>query len=341
MSKKYFMFVDERGFISKDINNNFSMIGVVFSYDYFIESKDKKGEIKTKLNRYREDVFGDSNFSIPLDSIMLKENFYKNVDEIQRKECINNLLSLIKNLKFTIILSSIKQDITKVKDPYHIVAKNLLKNFYSFIVKNNGDNGGIIMEAGKDNNSYITQQNFFDIYNNRRENLNGLEDIQGKINTFIVSEKNNSTYGTGIEIANILNSILFRVSSGLREIDSELISYYEYGSDDRIFNIIREKIYKDKPMYLTNKILQRISYNGMKIFEKELKTLKEQLKLKDLRINEKEKEINKLSNEIQLLNQQLEEALLSRKNDNTIFQVLSDIDIKMKGLENSIRFAKS
>jgi hypothetical protein len=244
-------------------------------------------------------------------------------------------------LKFTIILSSIKQDAIKVKDPYFIVAKNLLKNFYSFIVKNNGDNGGIVMEAGKDSNSYITQQKFFDIYNNRRENLNELNDIQGKINTFIVSEKKGSNYGSGMEITNILNSILFRVSSGLREIDDKLISHDEYGNDEKIFNIVRQKIYKDKPMYLTNKILQRISYNSMKVFERELKTLKEQLKLKDLRINEKEKEISKLSTDIQLLNQQLEEALLSRKNDNTIFQILSDIDIKMKGLEKSIRVVKS
>lgn len=341
MGKKYLMFVDERGFVSTDINNNFSMVGVVFSYDYFIESKDKQCEIITKLNLYRDEVFGNSNFNIPLDSIMLKENVYKNISEIQRKEFINNLPALMKNLKFTIIVSSIKQDINKVKDPYYIVAKNLIKNFYSFVVQNNGDNGGVVMETGKDHNSYITQQNFFDIYNDRSTNLSRLEDIQVKINTFIVSEKNNSTYGAGIEIANILNSILFRVSNGLREIDSKLISYNEYGKNNKIFNAIRHKIYKDKPMDLTNKILQRISYNGMKVFDKELKILKEQLRLKDKRINEKEKEISKLTNEIQLLNKQLESALLSRKNDNTLFQILSDIDIKMKGLEKSIRVVKS
>ena len=70
--------------------------------------------------------------------------------------------------------------------------------------------------------------------------------IHDKLNAFIVCEKNNSTYGLGIEIMNLLNSILFRVSDGLREIDSKLIPYAEYGRDDKIFNEIMYKIYKYK-----------------------------------------------------------------------------------------------
>lgn len=341
MGKKYFMFVDERGHLSTDINSNFSMTGVVFSYDYFMESKEKGSGMKSELNQYKEEVFGNSDFNISLDDIMLKESIYKNIDENQRKLFINNLPSLMKNLKFTIISSSIKQDLNKVKDPYHLVAKNLLKNFYSLIVEKNGECGGIIMEARKGDNSYLIQQYFFDIYNDRNRNLGRLENIQDKLNTFIVCEKNNSTYGLGIEIMNLLNSIFFRVSDGLREIDSKLISYAEYGREDKIFNEVMYKIYKYKSIGLISKLSQKILYNSMERFDKELTTLREQLKLRDIRITEKEKEINELTSEIYLLNKQIEEALLSRKNDNIIFQILSDIDIKMKGLDKSARVAKS
>lgn len=341
MGKKYFMFVDERGHLSTDVNSNFSMTGVVFSYDYFMESKGKESEMKLELNEFKKKVFGNSEFNIYLDDIMLKESIYKNIDENQKKLFINNLPFLIKNLKFTIISSAIKQDLNKVKDPYYLAAKNLLKNFYSLIVEKNGECGGIIMEAKKGDNSYMIQQYFFDIYNDRNRNLGSLENIHDKLNAFIVCEKNNSTYGLGIEIMNLLNSILFRVSDGLREIDSKLIPYAEYGRDDKIFNEIMYKIYKYKSIGLISKLSQKILYNSMERFDKELTRLREQLNIRDVRISEKDREINELTSEIHLLNKQLEEALLSRKNDNIIFQILSDIDIKMKGLDKSTRVAKS
>jgi len=52
-------------------------------------------------------------------------------------------------------------------------------------------------------------------------------------------------------------------------------------------------------------------------------------------------EINELSDSIKFLNQQLEEALLSRKNDGIIFQILSDIDFKMKTIEKKSLVAKN
>jgi len=334
MSKKYIMFVDERGFLSKDINKKFSMIGTIFEYDNCIE-------LKTKLNQYKKEVFNNNCDNAFLDDIILKETVLNNIDAKKRKDFINELPLLFKSLKFTIISSEIKQDINYVKDSYYIANKNLLKSFYSFIIKKNGECGGIIMEARNDKASYIMQQSFFDVYNERSRILSRLEDIQDKINTFIVSEKDNETYGLGIEVSNILNNILFRVSNGLREIDSKLMSYVEYGDTDKIFNAIKHKMYKDRSIEITNKQLQKISYNSMKIFSKESKMLKEQLKFKDMKINEKQREINELANEIQLLNQQLEEALLSRKSDNMTFKILSDIDFKMKGIEKKARVAEN
>jgi hypothetical protein len=178
-------------------------------------------------------------------------------------------------------------------------------------VKQNGESGGIIIETRVGNSCCRIQQNFFDIYNDREMSLCALENIQDKINTFIVCERNNKTYGSGIEVLNVINNILFRVSNGLRDVDKNIISYTEYGTKTRYNNI------------------------------NEVRRLKEQLVIKDTRVNEKEKEINELTDEIKLLNKQLEDALLSRKSDSIIFQILSDIDFKMKGIEKKAMVVKN
>lgn len=340
MGKRYIMIIDERGFLSTETNDNFSMIGVIFEYDYCIELKNKECELRRILQGYKKEILNNNNINIHLDDIILNENIYENIDKIQRTKFINELPQLFKSLKFTIISSSNKQDINKGNDSYYIVTKKLLKKFYSYIVKKNGESGGIILEAKRGNANNTIQQNFFDIYNDGNMNLNTSDHIKDKINTFVVCEKNNKTYGAGIEVLNVLNNIFFRVSNGLREVDRKLISYIEYGNKDKIFDVINHKIYKDTQIDISKKQLQGVNYNSVEIFSRELKNLKEQLQYKELRINEKEKEINELTDAIKFLNQQLEEALLSRKNDGIIFQILSDIDFKMKGIEKKAMAAK-
>lgn len=340
MGKKYIMFVDERGFLSTDIINNFSLIGVIFEYDYCIDLKSKQCELKTKLNQYKREIFNKDSLTVFLDDMIFKEKLLKEIDETKRKEFINKLPLLFKNLKFTIICSEIKQDTNNVKGSYSIVSKNLLKSFYSFIIKKNGECGGIIMEARDCKDSYIIQQSFFNIYNERSRSLSMLEDIQDKINTFIVSEKDNKTYGLGIEVSNILNNILFRISNSLRKDDSKLMPYIKYDDTDKVFNIIKHKIYKDTPIQISNRHLQKKFYSSIEILNKELNTLKEQLEFKDKKIDEKEKEISELANDIKLLNKQLKEILLSRESDGVIFQMLSHIDLKMKRIEKKSIVAK-
>lgn len=339
MGKRYMMFVDERGFFSTDTNDSLSMIGVIFEYDYCIELKNKECELRRRLNEYKDGIIGNRN-NIPLDDIMLREKVYKNIDKTQRMKFINELPQLFKSLKFTIISSTVRQG-NNINDSYAIVTKKLLKKFYSFIMKKKGELGGIIIEARAENSSYMMQQKFFDIYNERNMSLSTLENIQDKINTFIICEKNNKDYGLGIEVLNVLNNIFFRVSNGLREIDRKLISYAEYGDGDKIFDVINHKIYKDTQLDIPSKQLQGVHYNDIEIFSQELKTLKEELKSKNTRINQKENEINELTDAIQLLNKQLEEALLSRKSDSIIFQILSDIDFKMKRIEKKDMVAKN
>jgi len=340
MGKRYIMVVDERGFLCTETNDKILMIGVVFEYDYCIELKNKECELRKILQGYKKEILNGDNIDIYLDDIMLKENVYKNIDKSQRTNLINELPQLFKSLRFTIISSSNKQDIDEVNDSYSIVTKKLLKKFYSYILKKNGESGGIIIEARGGNANYKIRQNFFDIYNEGNMCLSTSNDIKDKINTFVVCEKNNKTYGAGIEVLNVLTNIFFRVSNGLREVDRKLISNIEYGNKDKIFDVVNHKIYKDTQIYIPKKELQGVRYNNIAIFSNELKSLREQLQSKELRIKEKEMEINELSDSIKFLNQQLEEALLSRKNDGIIFQILSDIDFKMKGVENKAMAAK-
>lgn len=335
MGKRYVMFVDERGFLSTGTNDNLSMVGVVFEYDYCIESKNRQCELRKKLNEFKNELFDSS--SIPLDDIILQENVYKNIDKIQRTQFVNELPQLFKGLKFTVISSSIKNE---NNDSYSKLVNTILKKYHSLIMRKNAECGGVILEARKGEASHEIQQNFFDIYNERIESLCTLENNQDKINTFIVCEKTNTTYGLGIQVLNVLNNVLYRVSNGLRDVDRKLISYIDYGNKNKIFDVVNHKIYKDTQIDVSSKQLQGAAYSNIELFSKELKTLKDEIKFRDKRIDEKEKEINDLTEAIQLLNKQLEEALLSRKSDSIIFQILSDIDFKMKGLEKKSMAAK-
>lgn len=338
MGKRYVMFVDERGFLSTGANDNLSMVGVVFEYDYCIESKNRQCELRKKLNGFKKELFDNS--CIPLDDIMFQENVYKNIDKILRTQFVNGLPTLFKDLKFTVISSTIKKENNETNDSYSKLVNVILKKYHSLIIKKSAECGGIILEARKGEANNKIQQSFFDIFNERIKSLCTLENIQDKINTFIVCEKTNTTYGFGIQVLNVLNNVLYRVSNGLRDVDRKLISYIDYGNKNKIFDVVNHKIYKDNQIDVSIKQLQGAAYSNIELFSKELKALKDEIKFRDNRISEKEKEINDLTEAIQLLNKQLEEALLSRKSDSIIFQILSDIDFKMKGLEKKSMAAK-
>lgn len=313
MGKKYVMFVDERGIRSLDKSGNFSMVGLIFEYNYCIDLKNSECELKRKLNEYKKESFMESDSNIPIDSIILEDKVYRNVDKARMNEFVSKLPTLISKLRFKIISSSMKQNLSETEDSYSIVTKRLLKKFYSFITKNDGESGGIVIEAKVGNRNCSIMQNFFDIYNNRNINLSTQDNVQNKINTFIVSDKNNKIYGSGIEILNIITNVFFRVLNGNREINEELISYIEYGNRDKIFSELKHKVYNDLEIGISRTQLQAISHNYIEGFNKELKLLKEQLKLKDNRIKEKEKEISELTSEIKLLSKQLERVLVNRK----------------------------
>jgi hypothetical protein len=335
MEKKYVMFVDERGFLT-DKDENFTMIGVVFEGDYCSDSKYYECELKMKLDEYKKKIFSECSI-VPLDDIILKENVYTSIDKYQRNKFINELPSLFKSLKFSIISSTVKKD---TKDSYSTAAKKLLKEFYTYIIKKNGKSGGIILEAKAGDTSYMTQQSFFDIYNERDVNLNILGNIPGKINTFIVCEKNGMTFGTGIEILNILNNIFLKVLNGHKEFDSRLISYIEYGNKNKMFDVIKRKIYRDIGIGIGQDELMREVYNINGVNE-ELNDLREQLINKDIIIDKKEKEIEKLTNRIEFLKEQLEKVIFNNGRETVMSKILSEINVKIQGLDKITTAAKN
>ncbi|EKQ53291.1 MULTISPECIES: hypothetical protein [unclassified Clostridium] len=341
MKKRYVMFVDERGFLNSYDNGNNTLIGIIFEYDYCIDSKSENCVLRTKLSEYKEKIFSHSSFHVPFDDILLDEKVYKSINMVEIKKFIDGLPSLINSLKFTIIASTIKQDTTKSNDSYSIAAKKLLKKFYSFIISNNGEAGGIILEARNNRDSYVMQQNFFNIYNERNVNLSILGDIKEKINTFMVCEKKSKTYGSCIELSNIINDIIYRVSSSCNDVERKYICRMEYDNVNKLLDCIKQKTYRDTELGITSDQLQTIYYNNIETINKELTILREQLMLKDSRINEKEKEINNLNNEIQMLNQQLEEVLVHGKDKNILSRIFSDIDVSIKGVSKIVTAAKN
>lgn len=334
MEKKYLMFVDERGFLT-DKDENLTMIGVVFEGDYCSNSKYYECELKMKLDEYKKKIFGDN--SIHLDDIFFKENVYVNLDKYQRNKLINELPSLFKSLNFSIIFSTVKKD---MKDSYSIAAKKLLQEFYTYIMKKNGQSGGMVLEYKADNTSCSIQQSFFDIYDERSVNLNILGDISEKINTFIVCEKNNILFEAGIEMLNILKNILFRVLNGQEEFDLRLIECTKYGCENKMYDLIKSKVYRYEEVRIGQDRLMREAYNINRLNE-ELNDLKAQLINKNIIIDKKEEELEKLTDEVQFLKEQLEIFVFSNERETMMSKILSEIDVKIQGLDKITSAAKN
>ncbi|WP_459480823.1 hypothetical protein [Clostridium saccharoperbutylacetonicum] len=334
MGKKYIMFVNENGFLT-DKDENFTMVGVVFECDYCGDSKYYECELKMKLDEYKNKVFSGGT-NVFLDDMILKEEVYRGINKRERTKFASELASLFKDFKFSIVTSTVKRDMS---DSYSRAAKKLLKEFYTYVMKKNGQSGGIILEAKDDKSG--NQQAFFDIYNDRNENLNILGDVSEKISSFMICDKSNNMFGTGIELLNVLNNILFRVSNGFKEFDSKLISYVEYGNRNKVFDIIKRKIYKDVEIRIGEELSSEKLVNSTTLFNQELKELKDELVFKNIIINKQEEKIEQLTAKVNLLNEQLEAVLFNKESENMMSKILSEINVKIQGFDKMTKVAKN
>eukprot|EP00831_Metopus_contortus_P069539 TRINITY_DN6259_c0_g1_i1.p2 TRINITY_DN6259_c0_g1~~TRINITY_DN6259_c0_g1_i1.p2 ORF type:complete len:168 (-),score=43.97 TRINITY_DN6259_c0_g1_i1:144-647(-) len=127
----------------------------------------------------------DQSINVKLCSIVSKENV-----------CCSDFTHLLRDLKFFVVSTSIKQDKDKSKNLYEVAVNNLIKKFYSFLKTNQEKCGGIIVESKQDK----MPQKFFDIYIDRGLKFYMYKDITKKINKFMIYETCNEKYLSLIHI---------------------------------------------------------------------------------------------------------------------------------------------
>lgn len=319
MIKNYVMFVDERGFLKEGRINNFSMMGIVFEYNYCSDLGKDDCELTEKLNYYKKQILNSNDLDKSLLEV-IQESFYLNNFRIKGKDLAKGLPIFFNGLKFNIILNNVKQYST-TEDYYCIAANNLLKNFELFLQEKRAKTGLIVVEDRNNDKDSINKQKFFNIYNNRDLALNLLE--ESKINGFWVSDKEDKIFKSGLEITNILNDILLK---GYNYFNS---NYKVYGLKDKFINCVQNKIYTYNHKKLLNNELIDDDIIVRKMDSKQIKLLNEKLNLKELKIIEQEKEIDKLKRELKRLYVQLDRVKPNiRKDKNILFKVSPEIILR-------------
>ena len=241
------------------------------------------------------------------------------------------LPKFLKNLKFSIVSTSIKQDRHMSKDLYVLAANNLIKRFYSFIISKKAKSGGIVVQSRHDGKDYNMPQKFFNIYNERKTNFYMYEDINEKINKFMICDGYNKEYKDALEVSNTINNLLLSILVSENEYNFNI----QYDHMNRILNILKEKIYREE-IDLLNDNTQKYIQNVLDKYARESEELKYELSVKNRNIVEREKEIIELTEEINILKQQLQTAIINRKSESIIFDILSQVDVKINGIEKQV-----
>lgn len=333
MNKEYLMFIDSRGCYNDGKENNFSMVGVIFENDYCTNSSVVDSELTHNLKMFNKEIINSKGLNdTDSNNIQFHENvFLSSATQIEDK-IIWALPEFLNNLKFWIVSTSIKQDEYKSKDLYELAANNLIKRFYSFIITKKAKSGGIIVQSGYSNsNDYVMPQKFFNIYNEREYNFDVYHDINKKINKFIISQAQSREYNGGFEVSKTINSLLLSMLGFANKENFNI--QYEYMN--KLLNIFEKKTYKEE-LDLLNESTQKYIKNTLNKYTKESKELKNQLSMKNNKIIQREKEISELTKEINLLKQELHTAIINRKSEAVISSVLSQVDMKIKGIEKQI-----
>ncbi len=330
--KEYLMFVDERGCYTDCDGNNFSMVGVIIENSYCTDSDIKLSEMSDKIVRFKKQMLRDYNFGeVKLSDILSVENVCSEGFSGIIDKFVADLPVFLKSLKFYVISTSIKQDKNRSKDLYELAANNLIKRYYSFLITKQAKSGGIVVQSRHDSVSAGMPQKFFDIYNERDTKFYMYDDITQKINKFMICESYNKQYKTAMELSNTINNVLLNIMAfpEEKELDREYINL------NRILKVLRNKSFKEE-VDLLNENTQRHIDNAMQKCIRESDALKHKLSINEKEIVKRDKEISDLTEEIIRLKQQLNNAVKNKKNDNVIYDILSDVDVKIKGMEKQI-----
>lgn len=309
MGKKLIMIVNENGYRNLSEDDNFCMAGIVLDEESLCGSNNMKEELEKKLNVLKK-IYGEN------------ENDEKYKSYSSKKKIINNLVDslpmFLNQLKFNIILSTIRTSAGKTQSAYERAVKKLLTKFNLYISKRNMISGGIISEDTKDQEMWNVKQQFFDIYSDRNHNS---DTDSSKINSFIVAGRNSKTYKFGFDLFHILDDII------------NLMCQTDISTEDKVRALISDEKLRNVSEVIKNKVINEAALDMadeiindknaiMQRMNKEITKLKEELLERKEEINNSKKQINELTNEICIL-----KGKLDKKGDKTskiILRALSE-----------------
>ena len=91
-----------------------------------------------------------------------------------------------------------------------------------------------------------------------------------------------------------------------------------------------------KTIDLLNDNTQKYIHNAYVIYTKDTEHLNYALSLENSNLLKQVMQIVELTEEINILKQQLQTAIINRKSESIIFDILSQVDVKIKGIEKQV-----
>lgn len=312
MVKKYLMFVDENGFI--DGKNNFYMVGIIFEEKYCIGENSSQSSLKRII--YDND---------------LDMSIYDNNNNFKRG-CIlkKEIYNVLKESKFSILVSKINLNNNNNIDILDEAFNNLIKKYYDYLLNNGGKKSGVVVESGNELKTVRKKQKILNLYMDRDKIIEKLDNkCSDLINKFIIVNNQDEEYNCALSIAKIINDCIGY------NYDREKNYRKEYRYSDRmnekIMDIIHEKMFTEEIAFDMSKLDLIEMYKHLFSLEKKVLELEDELMDKEINIKYKNKEIKELLDEIKVLQHQLDDVILNA-NNNIIFEILSDVDIRIKNI---------
>lgn len=304
MGKKLVMVANENGYRNLGDNDNFCMAGIVFDEESLCCSDDIKKELDKKLTIFKKIESNDTS-----------DERFKSYSSKQK--IVNNLIDslpmFLEKLKFSIILSSVRTNSGRAEASYDKVVKSLFSKYNMYITKRNMVSGGIISEDTKDREIWKMKQHFFDIYNERNNNLSLSESL---INSFVVAERNNEAYKFYFDVFYLLDDIIKLMCEESVQSQKEKNISINGEKLRTISEVIKNRVINEAALDIADEIINDKNII-MKKMNEEIAKLKDEIQERNEKIYDSKREINELRNEIEVLNKKLNQDL-GNGNENKI-----------------------
>lgn len=311
MGKKLVMIVNENGYKNLGESDNFCMAGIVFDEESLCCSDDIKEQLDKKLS-----VLGK------IESNDTSDERFKSYSSKQK--IVNNLVDslpmFLEKLKFSIILSSVRINSGKIETSYDKVVRSLLAKYNMYITKRNMVSGGIISEDTTSTEIWEKKQQFFDIYNERNNNLRLSESL---INSFVVADRNNEAYKFYFDVFYLLDDIIKLMCE--ESIQSQKENNITINSEKLriISEVVKNRVINEAALDIADEIINDKNII-MKKMNEEISKLKVEIEERNEKIYDSKKQINELRNEIAILKVKLEKDMGKNNENNIVVGVVTE-----------------